>query len=47
MRQDNLRRICVFASGGISESRSAFWRLQGEKHRHTIFPAWVGLVQFA
>jgi hypothetical protein len=46
MRWDKLRRTCVFASGGIWESRSAFWCIQGAQCQHTIFHARVGPVRF-
>jgi hypothetical protein len=39
-------RTCVFASGGICGSCSAFWCVQGTKHQHTIFHAQVGPVLF-
>jgi hypothetical protein len=38
--------LMVFASGGISGSRTSFWCIPAMKHRHTIFQARVGLVQF-
>jgi hypothetical protein len=41
---DTLRRACVFASGGICESRSAFWCIRGANRRCTIFQAFVGPV---
>jgi hypothetical protein len=40
-RLDTLRRSCVFASGEINGSRSAFWCVRGEKCRRTIFHARV------
>jgi hypothetical protein len=39
-----LHGTIVFASGGISGSRSAFWCILGEKHRCSIFHTRVGLV---
>jgi hypothetical protein len=45
-RRDTLCRNCVFASGAICGSYSAFWCVWGAKHRHTIFHARVGLAQF-
>jgi hypothetical protein len=42
--RDTLRRICVFASGAICDSRSAFLCVQGVKRRHTNFHSRVGLV---
>jgi hypothetical protein len=44
-RVDTLRPTCVFASGGICGSRSAFRCVWGTKHRCTIFHAQVGLVR--
>jgi hypothetical protein len=43
---DMLRQTCVFASGGICRSRSAFWCVRVTKHRCTIFqarvePVWI------
>jgi hypothetical protein len=43
--RDTLRRTSVSASGGICGSHRAFRSVQGVKHRHTIFHAWVGPVQ--
>jgi hypothetical protein len=43
--RDTLRRTCVFASGGICGSQSAFQCVWGVKHRCTIFCARVGLVR--
>jgi hypothetical protein len=43
-RQDPLRQTCVFASGWICGSHSAFRCVWGMKHRCTIFHARVGLV---
>jgi hypothetical protein len=40
--RDPLHRTCVFASGWISGSHSAFWCARGWKHRRTIFHARVG-----
>jgi hypothetical protein len=37
-----LRQNCVFSSGGMYRSRSAFWCVQGVKYRCTIFHAQVG-----
>jgi hypothetical protein len=42
MRRDTLRQICVFASGGFCKSRSAFWCLQGTKHRRIFLMLWWG-----
>jgi hypothetical protein len=42
---DTLRRTCVFASGGICGSCTAFWCIQGTKLRCTIFHARVGPVR--
>jgi hypothetical protein len=42
---DTLSQTCVFVSGGIYGSCSAFWFVQGVKRRCTIFHAWVGPVQ--
>jgi hypothetical protein len=36
-------QTCVFASGRMCGSRSAFWGIQGMKCRRTIFHAQVGL----
>ncbi len=44
-RWDTLRWTCVFGSWGICGSRSALRCVQGAKHRHTIFQAWVGPVR--
>jgi hypothetical protein len=35
--QDTLCQTCVFASGGISGSLSAFWCVRSMKRRRTIF----------
>jgi hypothetical protein len=43
--RDTLRRTCVFASGGICESLSAFGWIWGMKHRCTIFHTRVSPVQ--
>jgi hypothetical protein len=40
-----LHQTCVFASGGICRSRSAFRCIRGAKRRHAILHAWVGLVR--
>jgi hypothetical protein len=45
VRQDTLGQTCVFASGGICRSRSAYRCVQGTKPRCTIFHAWVGPVR--
>jgi hypothetical protein len=44
---DTLCRTCVFTSGGICGSCSAFRCVRGTKHRHSIFRAWVGLVRIS
>jgi hypothetical protein len=44
-RQDTLRQTCVFASGRICVSLSAFWGIGGVKHCRTIFHSQVGLVR--
>jgi hypothetical protein len=36
-RWDTLCRTCVFATGGISGSLTAFWCVWGMKRRHTFF----------
>jgi hypothetical protein len=42
---DALCQTCVFTSGGIYGSHSAFWFIRGAKHRCTFFHARVGPVQ--
>jgi hypothetical protein len=44
-RRDKLRQTCVFASGGICGSPSAFRCIWAVKCQFTIFPASVGLVR--
>jgi hypothetical protein len=44
VRWDTFCQTCVFASGGICGSRSAFWCVQGMKRRCAIFHAQVGPV---
>jgi hypothetical protein len=46
-RRDTLHQTCVFESGGIGGSRSAFQCVRVAKHRCTIFHARVGPVRFA
>jgi hypothetical protein len=46
MHRDTLRRTCVFASGRIYRSRSAFRHVQATKQWHTVFHALVGSVWF-
>jgi hypothetical protein len=41
-----LHRTCVFPSGGICGSWSAFWCVWGAKPQGTVFHARVGPVQF-
>jgi hypothetical protein len=43
---DTLRRTCVFVSGGICGSHSAFQCIWAVKRGHTIFHAQVDSVQF-
>jgi hypothetical protein len=45
-RRDTLRRTCLLASDGIWGSCSALRCIRGTKHRHTIFEARVGPVEF-
>jgi hypothetical protein len=47
VRWDTLHRTCVFASGAICGSCSAFCCVRGAKHRCTIFHARVGPVQIS
>jgi hypothetical protein len=42
---DMLHQTCIFASGAMCGSRSAFWGIQGMKRRCTIFHARVVLVR--
>jgi hypothetical protein len=44
--QDTLLQTCVFTSGGICGSHSAFQCIWSTKHRHTIFHARLGSVWF-
>jgi hypothetical protein len=37
VRRNTLRRICVFASGEICGSHSAFWCIWGAKHQPLFF----------
>jgi hypothetical protein len=45
-RRVKLRQTCIFASGGIFGSHSAFHCVRGAKRRCTIFHARVGPVLF-
>jgi hypothetical protein len=45
MRREMLRRTCVFSSGGICGSRTAFLCVRGMKRRCAIFHARVRLIQ--
>jgi hypothetical protein len=44
MHRDSLCWTCVFASGGIYESRSPSWSVWAIKRRRTIFHGQVGPV---
>jgi ribosomal protein L27 len=44
-RRDTLHRTCVFISGGICKSRSAFQCVRDTKRDSTIFHARMGLVR--
>jgi hypothetical protein len=45
VRQNTLHQTCIFESGRISGSISAFWCILGTKTRFTIFDAQVRPVQ--